>query len=88
MKWSKNIRYIFTFIPIIYLICVFLIPSMEKLRYNFVAWLIFGIYSIYIVFIWAAFGGKRRKCHKKEEDLDVEIKISQEIFLNRGRWFW
>lgn len=85
MKYLKILKYLLPIIAVLYIICVFNITALEWLRYNFVAWLIFGIGVLYTLFIWIAFG-KRRKQHQ-DDDAAYEARISQELFKKRNKWF-
>lgn len=85
MKKHRIIKYILAAIAVVYIICIFNVPALEGLKHNFVAWLIYGIYVLNTIFIWIAFG-KRKKQHRDDEAAS-EAKISQELFKERNKWF-
>lgn len=85
MRYFGSLKYILLVIEVIYIICIFHISAFEGLRHNFIAWLIFGICVLYTIFIWLAFG-KRKKQHR-DDDAAYEAGISQELFRERNKWF-
>lgn len=78
------IRYIMLIIAFMYLIIVYSNDFFSGLRKSSLAWLIFAIYLIGVIFVWKL-SGKRRT--ESKTDSDKEAEISKEVFWERNKWF-
>lgn len=78
----NGLKYMMAAAAGIYIISVF--TFLKELRYSSLAWLIFAIYLIVVVFVWKL-SGKRRT--ESKTDSDKEAEISKEIFRERNKWF-
>lgn len=58
---------------------------MKPLKYNWTAWLVFGIYLLNLVFLWAI-DGKKTTIMDDKEEATKEAKISQELLRDRNKW--
>jgi len=52
----------------LYIDRIFLIPSMQELKYNLIAWMVFGPYMLSLFFIWSLSKGHRYEIISKEEN--------------------
>ena len=81
----KIIIYSLAIIAVIYLLGVSFVLVMKPLRHNWIAWLIFGIYCLNLIFLWAI-GGKKMEHHDDREEATKEAQISQELLKDRNKW--
>lgn len=85
MKNTKIAKYVLTVAAILYIFGIYFVPFMKPLKGSWVAWLIFGIYCLNLVFFWAI-GGKKSMSVDDKEEAVKEAKISQELLKDRNKW--
>ena len=52
MKTFKIIRMVLTVVDVVCLLAVLLVPSLELAKHNFFVWLILGLLTLYVLFMW------------------------------------
>ena len=84
-KNMQIIKYLLSVAAILYLFGVFFLPAMKPLSHSWVAWVVFGIYCLNLIFLWAI-GGKKTEYHDDKEEATKEAQISQELLKDRNKW--
>lgn len=46
MKYAKGIKYSLSFVALLYILGICFVPFVKPLKYNWTAWLVFGIYLL------------------------------------------
>ena len=85
MKYAKGIKYSLSFVALLYILGICFVPFVKPLKYNWIAWLVFGIYLLNLVFLWAI-DGKQTTIMDDKEEATKEAKISQELLRDRNKW--
>lgn len=85
MKYAKGIKYSLSFVALLYILGICFVPFVKPLKYNWTAWLVFGIYLLNLVFLWAI-DGKKTTIMDDKEEATQEAKISQELLRDRNKW--
>ena len=80
------VKIVLLLIPVIYLAGILFISWMQPLRYNVFAWIVFFIYIVNLIFIYSLMGKKDKNIHVTEQEKE-EMKLSQELLKDRGKWF-
>ena len=52
MKSFKIIRMVLTVVDVVCLLAVLFVPALESAKHNFFAWLILGLLTLYVLFMW------------------------------------
>ena len=52
MKTFKIIRMVLTVVDVVCLLAVLFVPALEAAKHNFFAWLILGLLTLYVLFMW------------------------------------
>lgn len=80
------VKIVLLLIPVIYLAGILFIPWMQPLRYNVFTWIVFFIYIVNLIFIYSLMGKKDKNIHVTEQEKE-DMKLSQELLKDRGKWF-
>ena len=52
MKSFKTLRMVITIVDVVCLLAVLFVPALEAAKHNFFAWLILGLLTLYVLFMW------------------------------------
>ena len=86
MKTFKIIRMVLTVVDVVCLLAVLFVPALEAAKHNFFAWLILGLLTLYVLFMWMVLG--RRNTNGYDAESDREADISKELLSQRNKWYW
>lgn len=89
MKISKFkiVKIILVILAIGYLIAINVVPFLIPLRSDFLAWAVFVIYLLNLIFIFSL--DKKKDMDIKNKDRSVQLaKEAQETLKSRSRWFF
>ncbi len=86
MKYIKGIKYVMLLVAFLYILGIFVFPFMEHLKYNWIAWVVLGIYLLNLIFLWAIDAKKKNIEEVDREEATKEAKISQELLRDRNKW--
>lgn len=86
MKSFKMIRMVITVVDVVCLLAVLFVPALEAAKHNFFAWLILGLLTLYVLFMWLVLG--RRNTNGYDAESDREADISRELLSQRNKWYW
>lgn len=86
MKSFKTLRMVITIVDGVCLLAVLFVPALEAAKHNFFAWLILGLLTLYVVFMWLVLG--RRNTSGYDAESDREADISKELLSQRNKWNW
>lgn len=84
-KNLQIIKYFLSVAAILYLLGISFLPAMKPLSHSWIAWVVFGIYFLNLIFLWAI-GGKKTEHHDDKEEATKEAQISQELLKDRNKW--
>ena len=82
----RVLQYLLLIIEIGYLVAINIIPALKPLRSSIMAWILFAIYTINLIFIWSLDKKKTTHFEDKEKRLK-DARESQEKLLDRSRWY-
>ena len=85
MKSFKMIRMVLTVVDVVCLLAVLFVPALEAAKHNFFAWLILGLLTLYVLFMWLVLG--RRNTNGYDAESDREADISKELLSQRNKWY-
>ena len=85
MKSFKNLRIVITIVDVVCLLAVLFVPALEAAKHNFFAWLILGLLTLYVLFMWLVLG--RRNTNGYDAESDREADISKELLSQRNKWY-
>ena len=85
MKKLKIIAVIMSILAVFYIIGIFMIPSMQILKSDLIAWMFFGLYVLILFFIWGLSKGHRYEKISKDEN-DV-LDDTKEVLKERSKWY-
>ena len=85
MKSFKIIRMILTIVDVVCLLAVLFIPALVAVKHNFLTWLILGLLTLYVLFMWLVLG--RRNTSGYDAESDREVDISKELLSQRNKWY-
>lgn len=85
MKSFKVIRMVITIVDVVCLLAVLFVPALEAAKHNFFAWLILGLLTLYVLFMWLVLG--RRNTNGYDAESDREADISKELLSQRNKWY-
>ena len=54
MKSFKTLRMVITIVDVVCLLAVLFVPALEAAKHNFFVWLILGLLTLYVLFMWMA----------------------------------
>ena len=86
MKTFKIIRMVLTVVDVVCLLAVLFVPALEAAKHNFFVWLILGLLTLYVLFMWLVLG--RRNTNGYDAESDREADISKELLSQRNEWYW
>ncbi len=86
MKSFKMIRMVITIVDVVCLLAVLFVPALGAAKHNFFAWLILGLLTLYVLFMWLVLG--RRNTNSYDAESDREADISKELLSQRNKWYW
>ena len=85
MKSFKMIRMVLTVVDVVCLLAVLFVPTFEAAKHNFFVWLILGLLTLYVLFMWLVLG--RRNTNGYDAESDREADISKELLSQRNKWY-
>lgn len=85
MKSFKIIRMILIIVDVVCLLAVLFIPALVTVKHNFLTWLILGLLTLYVLFMWLVLG--RRNTSGYDAESDREADISKELLSQRNKWY-
>ena len=85
MKSFKTLRMVITIVDVVCLLAVLFVPALEAAKPNFFAWLILGLLTLYVLFMWLVLG--RRNTNGYDAESDREADISKELLSQRNKWY-
>ena len=85
MKSFKTLRMVITIVDVVCLLAVLFVPALEAAKHNFFAWLILGLLTLYVLFMWLVLG--RRNTNGYDAESDRETDISKELLSQRNKWY-
>ena len=85
MKSFKTLRMVITIVDVVCLLAVLFVPALEAAKHNFFAWLILGLLTLYVLFMWLVLG--RRNTNGYDAESDREADISRELLSQRNKWY-
>ena len=85
MKSFKTLRMVITIVDVVCLLAVLFVPALEAAKHNFFAWLILGLLTLYVLFMWLVLG--RRNTNGYDAESNREADISKELLSQRNKWY-
>ena len=85
MKSFKTLRMVITIVDVVCLLAVLFVPALEAAKHNFFVWLILGLLTLYVLFMWLVLG--RRNTNGYDAESDREADISKELLSQRNKWY-
>lgn len=85
MKSFKTLRMVITIVDVVCLLAVLFVPALEAAKHNFFAWLILGLLTLYVLFMWLVLG--RRNTNGYDAESYREADISKELLSQRNKWY-
>ena len=82
MKSFKTLRIVITIVDVVCLLAVLFVPALETAKHNFFVWLILGLLTLYVLFMWLVLG--RRNTNGYDAESDREADISKELLSQRN----
>ena len=83
---KKIAKIIFIMLPVFYIIGILFIPFFKPLQNNMIAWILFCIYLLNVIFFLSLFNNKAK--HTKMTDSEKDnLNVTKEILQERNRWF-
>ena len=86
MKSFKTLRIVITIVDVVCLLAVLFVPALEAAKHNSFVWLILGLLTLYVLFMWMVLG--RRNTNGYDAESDREADISKELLSQRNKWYW
>ena len=86
MKSFKTLRIVITIVDVVCLLAVLFVPALEAEKHNFFAWLILGLLTLYVLFMWLVLGRRNNSGYDAESDREADI--SKELLSQRNKWYW
>ena len=85
MKSFKIIRMILTIVDVVCLLAVLFIPALAAVKHNFLTWLVLGLLTLYVLFMWLVLGRRNNSGYDAESDREADI--SKELLSQRNKWY-
>lgn len=85
MKSFKMIRMVITVVDVVCLLAVLFVPALEAAKHNFFVWLILGLLTLYVLFMWLVLGRRNNSGYDAESDREADI--SKELLSQRNKWY-
>ena len=85
MKSFKMIRMVITIVDVVCLLAVLFVPALEAAKHNFFVWLILGLLTLYVLFMWLVLGRRNNSGYDAESDREADI--SKELLSQRNKWY-
>lgn len=86
MKSFKTLRIVITIVYVVCLLAVLFVPALEAAKHNFFVWLILGLLTLYVLFMWLVLGRRNNSGYDAESDREADI--SKELLSQRNKWYW
>ena len=87
MKSFKTLRMVITIVDVVCLLAVLFVPALEAAKHNFLVWLILGLLTLYVLFMWLVLGRRNTNGYDAESDREADISkelLSLQITLKRN----
>ena len=68
MKSFKTLRIVITVVDVVCLLAVLFVPALEAAKHNFFVWLILGLLTLYVLFMWMVLGRRNTNGYDAESD--------------------
>ena len=85
MKSFKTLRIVITIVDVVCLLAVLFVPALEAAKHNFFVWLILGLLTLYVLFMWLVLGRRNNSGYDAESDREADI--SKELLSQRNKWY-
>ena len=85
MKSFKIIRMVLTILDVVCLLTVMFVPALVAVKHNFLTWLILGLLTLYVLFMWLVLGRRNNSGYDAESDREADI--SKELLSQRNKWY-
>ena len=85
MKKIKLITRIMTLLAAVYIVGIFFVPSMQPLKSDLIAWMVFGVYLLILFFIMGLSRGHRYEAPSQEEN--ALLNDTKDILKERSKWY-
>ena len=85
MKSFKIIRMVLTILDVVCLLTVMFVPALAAVKHNFLTWLILGLLTLYVLFMWLVLGRRNNSGYDAESDREADI--SKELLSQRNKWY-
>ena len=66
MKSFKTLRMVITIVDVVCLLAVLFVPALEAAKHNFFVWLILGLLTLYVLFMWLVLGRRNTNGYDAE----------------------
>ena len=76
MKSFKTLRMVITIVDVVCLLAVLFVPALEAAKHNFFVWLILGLLTLYVLFMWMVLGRRNTNGYDAESDREADIEYS------------
>ena len=86
MKSFKTLRIVITIVDVVCLLAVLFVPALEAAKHNFFVWLILGLLTLYVLFMWLVLGRRNNSGYDAESDREADI--SKELLSQSNKWYW
>lgn len=80
------VKYVLLVIALLYIAGIVCIPAMKPLASNWVAWLVFIIYALNLLFVWVISGKRQAGDSQANRESSKEASISAELLRDRNKW--
>ena len=86
MKSFKTLRMVITIVDVVCLLAVLLVPALEAAKHNFFVWLILGLLTLYVLFMWMVLGRRNTNGYDAESE-HREADISKKLLSQMNKWY-
>ena len=86
MKSFKTLRMVITIVDVVCLLAVLFVPAFEAAKHNFLVWLILGLLTLYVLFMWMVLGRRNTNGYDAESE-HREADISKKLLSQRNKWY-
>ena len=80
MKSFKTLRMVITIVDVVCLL------ALEAAKHNFFVWLILGLLTLYVLFMWMVLGRRNTNGYDAESE-HREADISKKLLSQRNKWY-
>ena len=73
-----------TVLAALYIVGVYTIPALKSLSTDFLAWMIFGVYILVLLFVWSLSFGHRYE--KISEEKNSQLNDTKDVLKEKSKW--